>query len=134
MVCPLFVSGIKKDVVVTPELLNRPAPARVAIYGWHQLNGTPIQPLSLVHESTYADYSHGIRLVKAELTVDSAATTVGAVLANANLAPLLSDEGAFTSYHYPIPSPYPVNKLPLADSFPSISRNMPISMISAMHQ
>src|SRR5204862_405661 len=57
-----LVAGIKKDVVVTNRLAERPN--RVAIYGWHKLDGLPIQPLTIVHVNWYVDYSHGIRLIK----------------------------------------------------------------------
>lgn len=103
-----LIGGIKKDVVISPTIPTRPSPARVCIYGWHQLNGTPIQPLSTVHESTYEDYSHGIRLVESEMVVDGVDTNVAAVWASATLSPLLSDEGAFTFSRYPIPNPYPL--------------------------
>jgi hypothetical protein len=49
-----LVAGHKKDVVVTNRLVSRPD--RVAIYGWHAHDRRPIQPLSLVHEASYADY------------------------------------------------------------------------------
>jgi hypothetical protein len=62
------------------------------IYGWQQTNGTPIQPLYNGHDQTWADYSHGIRLVQQGITVDGNATTVAAVLTNPALAALLSDE------------------------------------------
>lgn len=57
----VLVSGHKKDVVLTNRLFTHPG--HIAIYGWHQLNGDPIQPLSTIHGARYADYSHGIRLV-----------------------------------------------------------------------
>jgi hypothetical protein len=121
----LLVGGIKKDVCVTPEIDNRPAPRRVAIYGWHQLNGVPIQPLSLVHEYTYSDYSHGIRLILQEMTVDGAAATVAGVIGDPVLWPLLTDEGANDNARYPSPAP-PAEppRFPLADSFPSTGRQL----------
>ena len=45
-------------------------PDRVAIYGWHYPSGQPIQPLSLVHEADYVDYSHGARLISRIAIVD----------------------------------------------------------------
>lgn len=63
-----FVAGIKKDVVYTDELLERPD--RVAIFGWHYPNGEPIQPLYLGHVDWYVDYSHGIRPVRRWMVVD----------------------------------------------------------------
>ena len=48
----------------------RANPGKIAIYGWHRLNGAPIQPLSTVHGACYADYSHGIRLVSETVLVD----------------------------------------------------------------
>jgi len=97
------VGGIKKDIVVTPRLLEQSN--RVAIYGWHQLDGTPIQPLTIVHGSSYMDYSHGVRLVRSTCLLDGAPTTVKAIIADPVLNVLLSDEGANTVTTYPIPNP-----------------------------
>jgi hypothetical protein len=119
-----LVGGDKKDIVITPQLFDgsRPPPPRVAIYGWHYQNGTPIQPLSLVHENTYADYSHGVRLVQSAMTVDGQSTTADAVLGDPNLAGLLSDEGAFTTTRYPTPAP--PEDFPYADAFPASGRQL----------
>lgn len=87
-----LLAGHKKDVVLTNRLESNPG--KVAIYGWHQLNGKAIQPLSTIHENTYADYSHGVRLVAGTMTIDGVELSVAEVLKNPNLAPLLSDEGA----------------------------------------
>jgi hypothetical protein len=117
-----LVGGDKKDVVITPLIHSCPAPPRVAIYGWHQLNGSPIQPLSLVHEETYADYSHGIRLVSNAMVVDGLSKTVQEVLNDANLAGLLSDEGVVSNPKYPPTAPPGV--MPFSDSFPSTGRDL----------
>ena len=85
------MAGIKKDVVVTDELLKRPD--RVAIYGWHKLDGQPIQPLTTVHVAWYVDYSHGIRLVDQWCVVDGENKRVEDVLRDKELCVLLSDEG-----------------------------------------
>lgn len=87
----LLVAGIKKDVVVTNRLQERSN--RVAIYGWHRLDGSPIQPLTIVHRDTYVDYSHGIRLIRRTLQVDGKPITVTEVLKDPMLCALLSDEG-----------------------------------------
>ncbi len=89
--CGPIVAGIKKDIVITNRLLERPD--RVAIYGWHRLDGKPIQPLSTVHLDTYVDYSHGVRLVSRRILLDGKETDLLHVLRDANLARLLSDEG-----------------------------------------
>lgn len=86
----LLVAGIKKDVVQSVRLQEKPH--RVAIYGWHKLDGNPIQPLTIVHRDTYVDYSHGIRLVKQAVMVDGKPTTLSAVLADPKLKILLTDE------------------------------------------
>lgn len=96
-----LVSGIKKDIVVTNLLSQRPPPPRVAIYGWHRLNGTAIQPLSLVHGAYYADYSHGVRLISREVTIDGETHDLEDVLQDPELAPLVSDEGVLTVLRYP---------------------------------
>ena len=56
----LLVIGSKKDIVLTPRIFEKPK--RLAIYGWRQLNGQPIQPLTISHWNGYVDYSHGVRL------------------------------------------------------------------------
>jgi hypothetical protein len=96
-----LLAGIKKDIVITSLIDVRPPPPRVAIYGWHLLDGKPIQPLSLVHRADYKDYSHGVRLVWQQMRVDDKETTVGAVLGDPKLSHLLSDEGAFSRNRYP---------------------------------
>lgn len=45
-----------------------------------QFNGIPIQPLYNGHEQTYADYSHGIRLVQRVVILDSAAVMIDDIL------------------------------------------------------
>jgi hypothetical protein len=91
-----LTAGHKKDVVRSARLLTRPG--RVAIYGWHRTNGRPIQPLSTVHTSDYADYSHGVRLVHETARIDGQPRRVVEVLSDPTLWPLLSDEG-------PLPAP-----------------------------
>ncbi len=93
-----LTAGIKKDVVITNRLKEKPN--RVAIYGWHKLNGKPIQPLYTGHVNIYVDYSHGVRLVRRTMRVAEETTTVDAVLADPNLAALLSDEGVIADPRY----------------------------------
>jgi hypothetical protein len=85
------MAGQKKDVVLTNRLLAKPG--RVAIYGWHEGAGRPIQPLSTVHGARYADYSHGVRLVSAVAYVDGYARALSDLLEDRRLARLVSDEG-----------------------------------------
>jgi hypothetical protein len=93
-----LAAGIKKDVVVTNRLGERPD--RVAIYGWHKADGTPIQPLTIVHVNWYVDYSHGVRLMRRAVTVDGRPRDVRHVLHMADLCGLLSDEGPLTHPSY----------------------------------
>ncbi|MDG3042967.1 hypothetical protein [Roseicyclus marinus] len=87
----LLVAGHKKDVVIANRLAN--APGRVAIYGWHRSNGDPIQPLSTVHGASYADYSHGIRLVARTAYVDGRAVDLRGLLTDGQYAGLLNSDG-----------------------------------------
>ncbi len=87
-----LVSGHKKDVVLTNRLAQRIG--RIAIYGWHRLSGIPIQPLSTVHQASYADYSHGIRLVSETVLIAGQPRSIYDVLEDPKLAGVLSDEGA----------------------------------------
>lgn len=93
-----LVAGVKKDVVVSNRVAERPS--RVAIYGWHTLDGKPIQPLTIVHVDWYVDYSHGVRLMRRSVTVDGKSRDVRHVLYSADLNPLLSDEGPVTRPTY----------------------------------
>ncbi len=86
-----LMAGHKKDVVLSNRLHDQPD--RVAIYGWHRMNGRPIQPLSLVHGKGYADYSHGVRLVSRLVLVDGVPVDYFDALADPRIAPLLTWEG-----------------------------------------
>jgi len=86
-----FVAGHKKDVVLSRELAARPG--HVAIYGWHQLDGQPIQPLYLGHTADWVDYSHGTRLVSRQGTLNGRRVDLWDVLRAPELAGLLSTEG-----------------------------------------
>ncbi|WP_157368589.1 hypothetical protein [Zavarzinella formosa] len=93
-----IVAGTKKDVVITNRLGEKAN--RVAIYGWHKTDGSPIQPLTIVHVNWYVDYSHGVRLVKRAVTVDGKPRDIRPALYSADLWPLLSDEGPITHPAY----------------------------------
>lgn len=94
-----IIAGHKKDVVITKQLVGRPK--QVAIFGWHQGNGKPIQPLYLGHENTYADYSHGIRLVSLKCKLDGIDDDLGRLLKDPVLCVGLSNEGPLTSLRQP---------------------------------
>ena len=93
-----FVAGIKKDVVLTNKLLEKPQ--RVAIYGWHYPTGKPIQPVYSGHVDWYVDYSHGIRPVRRSMRVDGVARPFEAIMKDPQLRNLISDEGEITALHY----------------------------------
>lgn len=86
-----LISGHKKDVVLTTRLASNRG--RVAIYGWHQRNGQPIQPLSTVHGAGYADYSHGVRLVSRTAFLNGRSIDLRNLMADPRYAGLLSSEG-----------------------------------------
>ena len=73
---------------------------RVAIFGWHDPDGTPIQPLTTVHVDWYVDYSHGVRPMKRTVLVDGKPRDARHVLHAAETAGLLSDEGPLTRPSY----------------------------------
>jgi len=100
-----LVGGDKKDVIISNHIYGNPSPGRVVIYGWHHTNGTPIQPLYYGHENTYADYSHGIRLVQLACTLNGIATTINDILASSTLNTVLSDEGSIAVPRYPVNVP-----------------------------
>ncbi len=90
-----LVRGHKKDLVVSTRMAKEPG--KVAIYGWQDAkSGKPIQPLSLKHEASYADYSHGIGFVHTRMTLDGVDMALIDFLADPALAGALSDEGPIT--------------------------------------
>lgn len=128
-----LVGGHKKDVVITMRLNETFVSPRVFIYGWHYLSGTPIQPLSAAHESTYADYSHGVRLISNTCLLDgSTTTTIQDVLKDSTLYTLLvspassvTGEGAVyndTGLAYPVYAPPSFAVMPISDPFSSSGR------------
>lgn len=88
-----LVAGHKKDIVLTTRL--RDNLGRIAIYGWQQPDGKPIQPLSTVHDQRYADYSHGVRLVWGTVWIDGEPRSLYDTLKDPELAPLLTYESLF---------------------------------------
>lgn len=95
-----LIAGIKKDVVITGQIPRDPKPDRVAIYGWHKLDATPIQPLYTGHINWYVDYSHGIRLVDRTIYVDGKPMDYVDVLKDSALRRLLCDEDDCDFYRY----------------------------------
>jgi hypothetical protein len=87
-----LIAGHKKDLVLTNRLFSR-ATRRVAIYGWHRGLVDPIQPLSVVHSASYADYSHGLRLVGAVAVVDGVSVRFLDALRDPAMAGVLDREG-----------------------------------------
>ena len=65
-----LIAGIKKDIVLSNKVADNERPNRVAIYGWHTLDGKPIQPVYTGHVNWYVDYSHGIRLISRKVKVN----------------------------------------------------------------
>lgn len=101
-----LTGGDKKDVVISVRIYTNFATSitkPVVIYGWHQTSGAPIQPVYNGHEETYADYSHGIRLVQMNITINGNPNTITNILVNPGLAALLSDETTFTGNTLPKP-------------------------------
>jgi hypothetical protein len=97
----LGVAGDKKDIVLTNTYVQRPN--STCIYGWPWLNGSNIQPLFCGHAATWADYSHGVRLIRTSVTVDGKPMALDDVLRDAELSALLSYEGPIASPRIPSP-------------------------------
>jgi hypothetical protein len=95
----LLTIGSKKDIVLSPRIFEKPN--RLAIYGWRQLNGQPIPPLTIVHVNWYVDYSHGVRLVRNSLQLDGRSVKISDLLADPKHSKLLSDEGPMQPPRYP---------------------------------
>lgn len=89
-----LVAGDKKDVVIGPNLDG----TRVAIYGWHQVTGKPIQSYPGPHTVDHVDYSHGARLVSRHALLDDVLVDLATVFTDPDLYPMVSDQGMFEPY------------------------------------
>ena len=87
-----LIAGIKKDVILSEKLFNPSQKNNVAIYGWHLLNGKPIQPVYTGHINWYVDYSHGIRLIYEQIKVNGKWMHYTEVLKHSVLYQLLTNE------------------------------------------
>ncbi len=97
-----LAAGHKKDVILSNKIFDHPKAPRVVIYGWHQADGSPIQPAYNGHAAWYADYSHGIRLVSRKAVLNGNLVDLMEILCDEHLHKLISDEG-------PICRAYPRN-------------------------
>ena len=95
-----LIAGIQKDVVISGKITRDPKPDRVAIYGWHKLDGNPIQPLYTGHVYWWVDYSQGIRLVYRKIKVGKKWMDYTDVLKDPVLKRLLCDEEWCDFYRY----------------------------------
>lgn len=96
-----LIAGIKKDLVISGKIARDPKPNREAIYGWHQLNSIPIQPLYTGHINWWTDYSHGIRLISEMIIVDGKKMNYIEVLKHPLYRQLLCDDDWCDFYKYP---------------------------------
>jgi hypothetical protein len=96
-----LISGHKKDVVLTNEIAPNNPNKKVAIFGWIQSNGEPIQGLNYwSHEDTYEDYSHGSRLIANDVMLNHKPMRLQTIFSDATLSALISDEGILSFQKY----------------------------------
>ncbi len=95
-----LTAGNKKDIIISKKIYTEKT-VKVVIYGWHQLNGKVIQPVYNKHSNTWADYSHGVRLIQNKVFINGKKTTLQKILADPKLYQLLSDEGVIEKAYYP---------------------------------
>lgn len=97
-----LVGGTKKDIIIDKKIYSwlKPAvPKPVVIYGWHQLNGSPIQPTYNGHGETYADYSHGVRLVQRMAKINGTEISLIDIVQDPNYYSLIADTILVTPYY-----------------------------------
>jgi hypothetical protein len=87
-----LTAGIKKDIIISSKLEDTSRTHHVTIYGWHRLDGNPIQPATNIHIDTYVDYSHGVRLINNEFLLDGEVKKTDEVLTDPVLYKIFLDE------------------------------------------
>ncbi|NUN68669.1 MAG: T9SS type A sorting domain-containing protein [Bacteroidetes bacterium] len=125
--CGTLVGGTKKDVVIDKKVyswLKSSVPKPVVIYGWQYLTGVPIQPTYNGHEETYADYSHGVRLVQRAARINGAEISLLDIVKDPVMSPLISDTALVKPYYGSLteanrlPAPVP-QRTELLQNFPN---------------
>lgn len=96
-----LIAGNKKDIIISNKIYGQSNP-RVVIYGWHKLDGKAIQPVYNKHTHTWADYSHGVRLVSENAILNGKRVKLSELLIDATLHKLISDEGVIEKAKYPL--------------------------------
>jgi hypothetical protein len=96
-----LIAGIQKDVVISGRISRDGRPDRVAIYGWHKLDGKPIQPFYTGHINWWVDYSQAIRLIYRKIKVSDKWMDYIDVLKDKTLQRLLCDEEFCDFFKYP---------------------------------
>ena len=98
-----LMAGHKKDLIISDKIYDPGKPGgRVVIYGWHQSENNPIQPVYSGHIARYADYSHGVRFISRFALINGESILLDDVLKDLVLSKLLSDEGVIQKPYYPI--------------------------------
>jgi hypothetical protein len=95
-----WVAGHKKDVVLSGRLEG--TSGKVAIYGWHRLNGQAIQPVYTGHTDRWVDYSHGIRLITRSIRIDGEQADLLDLLQDASRSRWFVSDGPLTVAAYPV--------------------------------
>jgi len=95
-----LIAGIKKDLVISAAVKNDKRPNRVAIYGWHQPDGKPIQPLYTGHVNWWVDYSQGVRLIYRKIKLNGKWMDYTELLHHPRYKQLLCDEEDCDFYRY----------------------------------
>ena len=97
-----IIAGHKKDIIISNKIYSNDRNyERVVIYGWHTSVNNPIQPVYNGHIATYADYSHGARLIFKTAFLNGDSVQVEDILNDQKLSKLLSSEGVIKKPYYP---------------------------------
>ncbi len=97
-----LVAGHKKDIIISNKIHSSENTSnRVVIYGWHRDQDSPIQPVFSGHGETYADYSHGVRLISKSAVLDGEPIDLDPILLDPLLSGIISDEGRIGKPYYP---------------------------------
>ncbi len=124
-----IIAGHKKDIIISNKIYSNDRNyERVVIYGWHLGINNPIQPMYNGHIASYADYSHGVRLIADTVLLNGDSVEISSILKNPDIEVLLSDEGVISKPYYPpsdfltsvkTGSIFPEIKLELEQNYPN---------------
>jgi hypothetical protein len=88
-----LIDGPLKNYIVGRALTTPAAVGKQYLYGWHRLNGEPIQPVFGGHSARFSDYAAGTRLISKTAYLNGQPVALESLFASPQYAPMINESG-----------------------------------------